>query len=115
MTDTLPNESARCNSLILNNSHSFACSPTDVCLGDLGPAPTDEAGRRVVLLRCTDHENENPDVVLRASPGNPPGSAGLSSLPHPEPQRPLAHHHHTGNPDVQKKSPRHSVQSLIRS
>lgn len=79
----------------LNNTFAFSC--TDVCLGDLRPALTDEAGCWVLLLCCANHENENSDVFLWASPGDAHCSAWLSAFSYSEPQRPLAHHHHTGN------------------
>lgn len=39
-------------------------SPTGARLGDLRPAPADPAGCGVVLLRSTDDEDEDPDLIL---------------------------------------------------
>lgn len=81
--------------IMFNDMLAFSC--TDVCLGDLRPALTDEAGCWVMLLCCANHENENPDVFLWASPGDAYCPARLSAFSYSKPQRPLAHHHHTGN------------------
>lgn len=42
-------------------------SPTGARLGDLRPAPADQAGCGVVLLCSTDDEDEDPDLILRAA------------------------------------------------
>lgn len=69
--------------MILNNVLSFSC--TDVCLGNLRSTLTDEAGCWVMLLCCANHENENSDVVLWASPGDAHCPAWLSAIPYSKP------------------------------
>lgn len=66
-------------------------------MGDLGSAPAAEAGRGIVLLRSPNNEGEDPDVVLRASSRDPHLTERFTPVSHPEPQRPVSHHRHTGN------------------
>lgn len=70
---------------------------SDVRVGDLGSASAAEAGRGIVLLRSPDDEDEDPDGVLRASPRDPHRTERFTPVSHPEPQRPVSHHRHTGN------------------
>lgn len=49
-----------------------------------------------MLLCRSDNEDENPNVLLRASAGVPQCTARLPTEPHPEPQRLVAHHRHAG-------------------
>lgn len=75
----------------------IASCPTDVCLGDLRSASAAQTGCRVVLFCCSDDEDEDPDIFLRASTRDPQCTARIATDPHPEPQRPVTHHRHTGN------------------
>lgn len=69
----------------------------DVRVGDLGSAPAAEAGRGIVLLCSPDDEDEDPDIILRASPRDPHRTERFAPVSHPEPQRSVSHHRHTGN------------------
>lgn len=65
-------------------------------MGDLRPAAAAQTGRGVVLLCRSDDEDENPNIVLRASSRDPQCTARLTADPHSEPQRPVANHCHAG-------------------
>jgi len=49
-----------------------------------------------VLLRGADHEDEDPDFLLRTPHGLPRFVTGLFAVPHPELERPVAGHRHPG-------------------
>ncbi len=79
----------------VNGTSLFSCA--DVCMGDRGSAPADEAGRGILLLRSPNNEGEDPDVVLRASPRDPHLTERFTPVSHPEPQRTVSYHRDTGN------------------
>lgn len=70
--------------------------PPGARLGDLGPAAADPPGCGILLLRGADHEDEDPDVFLRAPHRLPRLPTGLSALPHPELEGFVTRHRHPG-------------------
>lgn len=74
---------------------------SDVCMGDLRSAAAAQTGCGVMLFCCSDHEDEDPNLFLRAPTRDAQCTARLPADPHPEPQRPVPHHCHTGNTDDQ--------------
>lgn len=58
-----------------------------------------------MLLRGADHEDEDPDVLLRAPHRLARLLAGLLALPHPELERPLAGHRHPGRRCAPRPAP----------
>ena len=82
----------------------------DVRLGDLGPAAAAQAGRGIVLFCCSDNEDEDPAVLLRASAGDPQCTARLSAEPHPEPEGSVADYRHAGH----RRAGRHRGTVLVQ-
>lgn len=82
--------------LIVDGYCDITSCSADVCMGNLRSVAAAQTGCRVLLFCCSDNEDEDPNVFLWASTWDPQCTSRLTADPHPEPQRPVTHHCHSG-------------------